>query len=179
MRRLFIGVNFTNEEKDYFALVQGVLKKYCDRARYTHPENFHLTLKFLGLMPQEAIENLIKIIDEIEIGEIVLESEHIGFFSKKRGHIAYLGFKTQPELTLMAGNLNDALIEAGLVENDEFIYTPHITLCRNAHFIVPLVDVSKGIAAKKAIRITNITLYESINIEGVLTYQPIHMRKVT
>ena len=178
MRRLFIGVNFTNEEKEHFALVQDILKKYCDRAKYTRKENFHLTFKFLGLIPDEMEEKLIEIINTMEFENLTIQTEHIGFFSKKRGYIAYIGFKIQPELAKLVTDLNNTLMDVGVVEKDEFIYTPHITLSRNTHFLVPLVDVSKGLDIEKELPITNITLFESINIDGVLTYRPLYTRKV-
>jgi len=178
MRRLFIGINFTDEEKGYFATTQKILEKYCTRAHYTRMENFHLTLRFLGYMSNNQEQQIIDIINKIEIKPLILKTEHIGFFAKKRGYIAYLGFKPQPELTKVAVDINEKLEAAKLVISDEFIYTPHITLCRNAQFILPLVDISKGIKIERDIQITNVTLYESINLEGELTYRPLYIRKV-
>ena len=178
MRRLFIGVNFTNEDKDYFVNTQKILEKYCDRAHYTRKDNLHLTLKFLGLMSEDNEQQVIEVIKKIDVEPLVLTVEHLGFFSKKRGYIGYLGFKPQPELTRLAINLNEVLVMNKLTEDHHFIYTPHITLCRNAHFILPLVDISRGINIKRDLTLTNVTLYESINIDGVLTYRPRYIRKV-
>ena len=48
MKRLFIGISFSTELKDYFKHAQLMVEKYCEVAKYTSYDNFHLTLKFLG-----------------------------------------------------------------------------------------------------------------------------------
>ena len=178
MQRLFIGIDFNEKDKAFFALAQDVLRKYCDRGRYTQPENFHLTLKFLGLVPEAEISKLIEIINNLEVPDLILVTEHLGFFSKKRGYIAYLGFRPHQELAQLAQDLNGFLEAAGFGEPEEHLFTPHITLCRQANFLCPLVDLSKGLNLERELAVDNITLYESINIDGVLKYRPLYVRKV-
>ena len=72
----------------------------------------------------------------------------------------------------------ELLVEKNLAPKEDFIYTPHVTLCRNAKLLVPSVDLSRGIHIDKKTLIDNITLYESTNINGVLTYQPLYIREV-
>ena len=81
-----------------------------------------------------------------------------------------MGTHPNEALTKVAMDLHDALVEARLVTQEEFIYTPHVTLCRNAKLLVPSVDLSRGIDIQKEMMLDNITLYESTNINGVLTY---------
>jgi len=179
MRRLFIGVNFTKEEKAYFAHIQNNLKEYCRRGRFTHPENFHLTLRFLGLLPSNRERQLMDLIDAIYIEKFFISADHIGCFSKKQGFITYIGFKPQQLLTQLVADLNDRLREAEIIEQQvEPVYTPHITLGRNTQYDLPLEVVFNNIVVAKELPLTNITLYESINFNGKLTYRPLHVRKV-
>ena len=50
MKRLFIGIGFTDEPKDYFKETSTNRWKICETAGLTAYDNFHLTLKFLGMM---------------------------------------------------------------------------------------------------------------------------------
>lgn len=178
MPRLFIGIGFNEEECAYFLLLQDLLRKICNKGRYTDPANFHLTLNFLGDLPDEKIPPLIDLINTLEVEKMTLWGEHIGFFAKKRGCIAYLGFKPQTNLSILAQRLNGKLEDAGLKTPEIFIYTPHITLCRQARFMTPLVDISKGLDILKELAIANITLFESINLDGQLRYRPIYIRSL-
>ena len=44
MKRLFIGVKFSDDVNDYFQTSQLMVEKYCERANYTRYDNFHLTM---------------------------------------------------------------------------------------------------------------------------------------
>ena len=44
MRRLFIGVGFSSELRGYFQDAALMVEKYCETAKYTRRENFHLTV---------------------------------------------------------------------------------------------------------------------------------------
>ena len=178
MKRLFIGISFSTELKDYFKHAQLMVEKYCEVAKYTSYDNFHLTLKFLGMMEEASVNQLIEIINSIDVEKIILMLDHIGFFKKKNRYVIYMGTHPNEALTKVAMDLHDALVEARLVTQEEFIYTPHVTLCRNAKLLVPSVDLSRGIDIQKEMMLDNITLYESTNINGVLTYHPLYIREV-
>ena len=178
MKRLFIGVSFSSELSDYFQDAQLMINKYCEVARYTRDANFHLTLKFLGMKDESVVPQLIEVINSIEIDKITLWLDHIGFFKKKNRYVIYMGTHPNEHLTKVTMDLHELLVEKNLSPKEEFIYTPHVTLCRNAKLLVPSVDLSRGIHIDKKTLIDNITLYESTNINGVLTYQPLYIREV-
>lgn len=178
MKRLFIGISFRAELKDYFKDAQLMVEKYCEVARYTSYDNFHLTLKFLGMMDEMSVNQLIDVINSIDVEKITLVLDHIGFFKKKNRYVIYMGSHPNEALTRVAMDLHNTLVESHLATREEFIYTPHVTLCRNAKLLVPSVDLSRGIEIQKETIIDNITLYESKNIDGVLTYQPLYIREV-
>lgn len=178
MKRLFIGISFSSELKDYFKDAQLMVEKYCEVARYTRYDNFHLTLKFLGMMDEASVNQLIEVIKSVDVEKMTLMLDHIGFFKKKNRYVIYMGPRPNEQLTEVAMKLHEALVERELATREEFIYTPHVTLCRNAKLLVPSVDLSRGINISKETIIDNITLYESTNINGVLTYKPLYVREV-
>ena len=89
-----------------------------------------------------------------------------------------MGVEPNKLLTQIAIELNTALIKARFLEQELFIYTPHVTLCRNAKLLVPIFDLSRGIQIEEEITIDNIILYESTKHNGVLTYQPLYIQEV-
>lgn len=178
MKRLFIGISFSSEVCDYFHDAQLMVEKYCEKANYTRYDNFHLTLKFLGMMDEATVDGLIDVIKSLSVEKITLMFDHIGFFKKKNRYVIYMGNKPSEPLTDLAIALNDALVEANVIDREEFIYKPHVTLCRNAAILVPSVDLSRGIEIEKEATVDNITLYESTNIDGKLTYKPIYIQEL-
>lgn len=178
MKRLFIGVKFSSDVNDYFKTSQLMVEKYCERANYTRYDNFHLTLKFLGMIEESRIDRIIEIINEVDVQRMELFFDHIGFFNKKGRYVIYMGSQPKVELTDYVMKLNDKLVNCSLIEKDEQIYTPHITLYRNAKILVPSVDVSRGMTIEYKANIRNVTLFESTNIDGVLTYRPLYTREL-
>lgn len=180
MKRLFIGVHFDKEMNNYFKSTQLRVEKYCERANYTSYDNFHLTLKFLGMMEESSILAIIDVIKNLRATPVPVLFDHIGFFNKKGRYVIYMGTKPEVTLTELALKLNEELVKKGLVEYrlEDFSYTPHITLCRNARILVHPIDLSKGIEIKYHARISNITLFESVNIDGKLMYKPIFSREL-
>lgn len=61
MRRLFIGIGFTDELKEHFKENQQIVEMYCETAKYTTFNNFHLTLKFLGMMNDSDMVKVINV----------------------------------------------------------------------------------------------------------------------
>ena len=83
MKRLFIGVKFSDDVNDYFQTSQLMVEKYCERANYTRYDNFHLTLRFLGMIEESKVPEIVQIIKDLEVQRMKLFFDHIGFFNKK------------------------------------------------------------------------------------------------
>lgn len=59
--RLFIAIRLPEKIKDYLAGLQDKLKAAQAQVRWVHPENIHLTLKFLGETNEQTAEEIFKI----------------------------------------------------------------------------------------------------------------------
>lgn len=178
MKRLFIGVKFSDDVNDYFKTSQLMVEKYCERANYTRYDNFHLTLKFLGMIEESKVPEIIEIIKDLEVQRMTLFFDHIGFFNKKGRYVIYMGCQPAVELIDYVVKLSDKLVKHSLIEKDEQIYTPHITLCRNSKILVPPVDISRGMTTRCEAEILNVTLFESTNVDGTLMYRPLFTREL-
>ena len=67
MKRLFIGIGFKEDIRSYFTDAQLMIEKYCKANKYTSYDNFHLRLKFLGMMNEGSIDSLIENINSLSI----------------------------------------------------------------------------------------------------------------
>lgn len=104
--------------------------------------------------------------------------DHLGYFKKKNRYIVYVGSESNDQLTDLAKNLQLGLVQANLVKNENFVYHPHVTLCRNAKLITSPDELSQKVKIKKEETINHMALYESLSINGKLTYQPLYILEV-
>lgn len=108
----------------------------CARGRYIPPENFHLTLHFLGEQTQRDVEALLEILYAARGVPPAIAVDHWGGFPSRRGSTLYLGVRPDPGLTALHRNLAAALREDGY-RTDSKKFRPHITVGRNVLWTEP------------------------------------------
>jgi 2'-5' RNA ligase len=81
LKRCFIAIEFSDEVVKEIARVQELLVKTKFTGKLTELENLHLTLKFLGEIDDEKIEEVKKKLKEIKFLEMKLKLGKIGIFS--------------------------------------------------------------------------------------------------
>ena len=104
-----------------------------ERVRWTKLENVHLTLKFLGDVREEVLDDLCAALEEtcakhtpFDVGLTGLEA----FPSARRARILWAGVGAGSEpLRSLTADLDTALAALGF-EREERPYTPHLTLGR-------------------------------------------------
>lgn len=101
--------------------------------RWIKPENVHLTLKFLGDVREEALENLRAVVGEACAGHSSFDVGLAGlgaFPSARRARILWVGVDEGSEaLISLAADVDGALAPLGF-ERENRPYTPHLTLGR-------------------------------------------------
>lgn len=100
-------------------------------ARWSPPENFHLTLRFYGQWPEERLGELETSLATVESPEsIPIELTRLAFFPNERGPRVLAALANPaPELLALQERLDKAAIELGFAR-DKRAYTPHVTLAR-------------------------------------------------
>jgi 2'-5' RNA ligase len=96
--RLFIALAVPAAVRDEIARAQGRLKRCAPPGlvRWTRPEQFHLTLKFLGDMPSAQLEALKASVTQAcsEVSPIQLAAGGVGFFpSPKKPRVVWAGVR--------------------------------------------------------------------------------------
>jgi 2'-5' RNA ligase len=130
-KRLFLAIELPEYVKDSLeTLGEEKLKGF----HYVPRERFHLTLKFIGDIPGQLQEEIVKAIDPIEVHQFVLPIEGLGSFpSKGHPHAVWAGVSSaHPRLFQLHKRIEDALFSIG-IEPEKRIYHPHITIARVNH----------------------------------------------
>lgn len=98
--------------------------------RPTRPDTIHLTLAFLGDVPETQLPALCEAASRIAWRPFDLRIDHLGFWSRQR--LLWAGcHESPPALPVLAGDLQHALGAAGFsVQGRERPFVPHVTLVR-------------------------------------------------
>jgi len=171
--RLFIGIEFDERTKKLIFQEVEKLKPYLDKGRLTSPDNYHLTLKFLGDSTEEQF-NQIK--DELAAmtykhKKLDLMTTDFTSFKKKKGEIVFLDLKENKDMKKIVKQL-ESLLESIGFEPEDRPYVPHITVVRQAKFSrafkYDMINTKYINTSTK-----KLTLFESKQVDGVLKYLPL------
>ena len=165
LARLFFGLRLDDAARRAVAEAAGALR--YEAGRLHPPENYHLTLRFLGMTDRRAIAPLCDLADGA-LGEPfrLTLSGSMGVF--RGGRVVWAGLEPSKRLMSLQAALNESLTGMGFDDPEE-PYTPHITVGRGLRLIAPLPAVRK--VSFEAVRVT---LFESARVDGALRYVPLN-----
>lgn len=98
--------------------------------RPTRSQTIHLTLAFLGDLPENRLPELVAAAQTVRAPAFALDLDHLGYWRHNR--IRWAGCTNPPpELSELASRLREALNAAHFaVDRDHADFVPHITLLR-------------------------------------------------
>lgn len=129
--RLFVAIDLDSEIRERVAGYVEGLEKLATDARWTPPEAWHVTLKFIG----EADEVMLARIKE-QLAKISAAPAHIrvrgtGFFPTPRSaRVFWAGIEGDANLLALAEAVERTLGAIGIAF-EERAFTPHLTLARS------------------------------------------------
>jgi 2'-5' RNA ligase len=140
-RRLFVAINLPREIKQKLETEVEKLKKLFMEAgfdiRFLLPENWHLTISFLGYQIEEDLNSIIEAtqmtVKKFENPKIEFEKINYGPPDKPPRMIWLVGSKeTSQKLTLIKDFLEKELINRGvrLVRREYRLFNSHLTLAK-------------------------------------------------
>lgn len=166
--RLFFGLQLPAHWRQALANQAAALKKAGVKGTFTRPENYHLTLVFLG--ETQRVEEAKRALRQVKGAPFPLRSAAPGCFSKKGGDIWWLGVEPSPALMDLQHSLETHLRAAGF-PLEERPYRPHITLARRVKG--PSELLGKVDLPPQEALIHQLTLFSSERVDGVLRYLPL------
>ncbi len=176
--RLFIAINLTSEIKDYLMSAIQELKKEASKGNFTHRENLHLTLVFLGELSADKTGVIKSAMSRIHWEPFRLSLSGFGKFKRNSGDIHWAGVDKSDALLKIQKQLTAELEKAGFaLENRE--YAPHLTLGREVRLTNPSGNLYESLpAAKQEMTVSRISLMKSERIDGKLVYSEIYGREL-
>ena len=180
--RLFVACELPPEMKTALASLQEALrKKGAPRVRWVRPEGIHLTLKFLGAVPQE---NVAAIRDALAptvqgIPPLALSLADVGTFGDRRGpRVLWVGMQGDLEpLGRLQQRVDKALEPLGFPP-ERRAFSPHLTLARVPDRMgrderQPLRELAKAtpVPSAPAVTIRELSLMRSILGPGGAVYE--------
>lgn len=172
--RVFFAIELSNEIKDYLYSIQQNVKNHCNGGNFSHRENLHLTLRFIGEQNPQQAEVLKKVLKEVaaDTSSFKLSLKNFGFFNKGSKKIIWAGLERSIELQHLYYRLEASLEKHGYQKEDR-AYSPHITLAREVPVGDAAQDILKTSINNLPIMVNSISLMESARINNRLTYTAI------
>lgn len=160
MIRLFVGVGLPTD----VCMRLSVLGAGVPGARWVPPENYHLTLRFIGEVTEGDAEDIHEALMTVRTKAFDIALAGVGHFeSKGQVHTLWAGVEKNPDLTALHDRIESVLVRLGL-EPEERRYTPHVTLARLRD--TPVHRVSQFLATNALFRagpvpVDHFTLFSS------------------
>jgi len=135
--RCFIAIELSQELRDRVAAIQASLQRdeWSDQVRWVRPENVHLTLKFLGNVPEERITAINQAIREaiavVGVVPFTLRVVGLGAFPNfRRPAVIWVGVEDGIERLLRLQEGIEAAMERLGFQREDRPFHPHLTLGR-------------------------------------------------
>ena len=175
-RRIFIAVDLETEVRHgLLAHLDASLSGKQLPGSAPPPENWHITLRFLGKLDERTYDTVLGRLDEADLGgpfEIAFAG--LGAFPRPaRATVLWLGIgRGGEELGDLAGAVEGAVVTAGFMP-EERPFHPHITLSRiRPHQDVrPLIANVPEFGARQTV--AAVTVFESHLGRGPAVYEPL------
>jgi len=124
--RLFIAIEMPDSVKEHFGSVQNDIKGF--KGKLVNKEQMHLTLKFLGDVPDDKVEVVKEELKKVKVEKINCYTTNIGFFpSEDYIRVIWVGLGPKEKLIELQKKVDDSLKE--LFSKDKRFH-PHLTLAR-------------------------------------------------
>ncbi|MGB0370538.1 MAG: RNA 2',3'-cyclic phosphodiesterase [Opitutales bacterium] len=175
MRRLFIAIDIPENIR---TILQELIEE-IPGVSWKRPDQYHITLKFLGDADEDRVVEVLK---QISVRAFFLPIQGLGVFPKVDApRVLWAGVgQGHPHLFQLYKKIQDSLYASG-IQPDLRPYSPHITLARcssQAHESIRQLLKSFNDWHKLSIYISEFQLYESIARPTGNNYEPIQSFKL-
>ena len=126
--RLFVGLDLDTAIRERLEAFVHQLKQQAPGVRFVSPDNYHLTLKFLG--ETSKVEEIRNALRKIELPQFELKVCDTGFFPNERApRVFWAGIEADDGLRELATAVSFVLADLGF--EPEASFKPHLTLARS------------------------------------------------
>jgi RNA 2',3'-cyclic 3'-phosphodiesterase len=125
MPRLFTGIEIP---PDIVRTLSG-LRGGLPGARWIDPENYHLTLRFIGDIDNPIAEEIAEALAEVAREPFSLRFVGLGAFGGRKPHIVHAAVEPSPALSALQAE-HERLIQRAGIPPEGRKFTPHVTIAR-------------------------------------------------
>jgi RNA 2',3'-cyclic 3'-phosphodiesterase len=129
--RLFVALDIPEAVRENLAGMRRDFPSIGSQLRWVPPQNFHVTLKFIGSVPPEKLPPIIEALHRVSlVDRVQLRIRGVGWLvNAKTGVILFATVEDSKPLTALATAIDHQLERLGFTpENRTFM--PHLTLVR-------------------------------------------------
>lgn len=123
--RVFVAIDLPDRVRDEVEVLQHALSA----GRLLPPENFHLTLSFLGEQPDEALEDAHEALSSMRLPAFDLQLAGVGAFGKRSPNLIFADVLRCDPLSDLEQRIIRKLRNAGL-DFQKQRFRPHVTIAR-------------------------------------------------
>ena len=129
--RAFIAIDLSENIRASLRRIQASFGPSAPGARWTQPEGIHLTLKFLGEIPEPKVKEVCESLKKLgQFESFAIGLKGFGFFpDARRPRVFWAGVEAPASLSLLAGQVDQAMQRIGFAREDR-AFRPHLTLAR-------------------------------------------------
>jgi len=128
--RLFVAIDIDDTIRERIVRFMEGVQPFCPEARWVKPESLHITLKFIGEKPSEAVADLKRVLTNVDVEPVQLTFRGFGFFPTPRAaRVFWVGIDAPPTLAEIAKMVDEATAGVGVPKEDHS-FSPHLTLAR-------------------------------------------------
>jgi len=130
--RIFVALNLPKKERTRIHRASARLREEVLPVRWIDPENYHVTLKFLGDVRQEHVREVQEIVRRVAESTLPFDLTLGGFGAfptVRRPRVVWLGVDASAELRCLKQDLEWGLADVGF-EPETRAFHPHLTLGR-------------------------------------------------
>ena len=125
MPRLFIGIEIPDDVGHALSLLRGGLPG----ARWIDPENYHLTLRFIGDIEAGLAHEIVSMLERVSRRPFEIRLDGLSSFGGRKPRAIVASVASSPSLLELQAELERLMQRVGL-DPEGRKYTPHVTLAR-------------------------------------------------
>jgi 2'-5' RNA ligase len=159
MPRLFIGLEIPDDVRQSLSLLRGGLPG----ARWIDPENYHITLRFIGDIETGLAHEIVSMLGRVNRRPFEVRLDALSSFGGRKPRAIVASVAASPSLLELQAELERLMQRVGL-EPEGRKYTPHVTLARlreSSSRQVADYLATRGLFRSSAFRVERFVLYSS------------------
>jgi len=171
--RVFLAIDVPGEIRERLAAVQDQIRPATSAARWVAPESIHVTLKFIGEMPEKRCEEIDQALRGLTWKQIKVNVRGVGFFPGTRSPRVFWAGLEAASLEGLAREIDTRLERVGF-DRERRAFRAHLTLARakNNHLDKAMIEAADPFVETEfgAFTVDRIYLFESTLKAGGSVY---------